>query len=233
MTTIYSLIRNAANSQGGKFALVLNKVDLIKPKSELIDIAQRFGTLADRVVMEKIQQQQRQQQQQKQQSTTEKNNMETEDDEDWMPEIFYTCAKQGHKDEGVQDVLQYLLDQATPNEWLLPSAHQVTPMDYKARVEEIIREKIYRTLHRELPHQIKQRNRQLELIRGDSPQSSIMMIQQDLMVYTKSHQNLLHNSHKSGNLQRIHDTALPELRQLFQCEVLLSLNVKLIKRNRR
>ena len=108
---------------------------------------------------------------------------------------------------------------------MLPAS--VTTMDYLSRVEELIREKIYRVLHREVPHKILQRNRQLELVRGE--QSSVMMIHQDLLVRTKSHLKLLH----SGQLHRIQEAALPELRLLFGCEVLLTLNAKLISRNQR
>jgi GTP-binding protein Era len=215
LDTIATLMHNALLSQGGKFSIVLNKVDLIKPKSELLTIAQKFGDMADKTILQYLIQ------------TNQPPN------EELLPEIFYTNAKRGRKDQGVQDVLHHLLELAIPDrDWLLPSAHQVTPMDYKARVEEIIREKIYRTLHREVPYQITQRNRQLELVRGETNETSVLIIQQDLQVYTRSHMNLLLKS-GSGNLQRIQDAAISELRHLFQCEVLLTLSVKLLKRNQR
>eukprot|EP00797_Seminavis_robusta_P012225 Sro1947_g307140.2 (186) ;mRNA; f:10427-10984 len=154
-----------------------------------------------------------------------------------MPEIFYTNARQGQNDPGVQDVIHHLQsvadDMAEYRDWFLPEAHMVTPMDYAARVEEIIREKLYRQLHREVPHQILQRNRQCELVRNDTDSTGgVLVIHQDLLVRTKAHLQLLQ---KSGgtNLLRIHDAAVPELRRLFQCEVLLTLTAKLITKNRR
>ena len=181
MNTISQLMWNALFAQGegtpysaggkekSKFGIVLNKVDLVKPKSKLLDVAKTFGKMADQMILERQKllhhnsaQQQQQDQQQDQQV------LQIIPSEDILPEIFYTSAKQGQNDVGVQDVLSHLLDMSIEDrEWLLPEAHMLTPMDYKARVEEIIREKIYRRLHREVPHQIRQHNRQLELIRGD------------------------------------------------------------------
>ena len=238
MNTISALMWNALHSPGGKFAIVLNKVDLVQPKPKLLDVAQTFAKMADQMILEKLK------------LAHHGNNMEQppvvpqQPPEELMPEVFFTCARQGSKDEGVQEVVAHLRALAVPGrDWLLPDAHQVTPMDYPHRVQEILREKVYRVLHREVPHQIEQRNRQLELVRGDSSASttdsssstttnSVMLIQQDLLVRTKSHLNLLQKG--SGmNLQRIHDAAVPELRRLFDCEVLLTLSAKLISRNRR
>ena len=261
MNTISSLMWNALQNPSGsaKFSIVLNKVDLVKPKTKLLDAAQTFGKMADTMILETLKRTAEQVNNSQIQQTSSSSSVQAPPvpPEELMPEIFFTCAKQGQNDEGVQDVLQYLRDLAIPNrDWLLPDAHQVTALDYPGRVEEIIREKIYRTLHREVPHQIQQRNRQLELVRGDtsekdtSPPSSeddnatpksisggssnnnVVLIQQDLLVRSKSHLNLLQKS--SGmNLQRIHDAAVPELRKLFQCEVFLTLNGKLVSRNRR
>jgi len=231
MNTISSLMWNSLHSPGGKFSIVLNKVDLVKPKSKLLHCTQVFGKMADTMILEKIKLELAHQQST---STSQVQPLPLSPPDELMPEVFYTCAKQGHNDEGVQDVMEYLLDLAVPGrDWLLPDAGQVTPLDYQARIEEIIREKVYRTLHREVPHQIQQRNRQLELIRGETDSNStVMLIQQDLLVRSKSHLALLQKG-SGANLQRIHDTAVPELRRLFQCEVLLTLSAKLINRNRR
>jgi GTPase len=231
--TISTLMRNALQpkltSTTSSFGIVLNKVDLVKPKSKLLDVAQVLGKMADQMILQELAQQNP-----KLQHLTQ---LPPNPPEALMPEIFYTCARNGSKDEGVQDVVNHLLQVANDmnqnREWLLPDAHMVTPMDHQARVEEIIREKLYRQLHREVPHQILQRNRQCELIRGDDGNdSSVLVIHQDLLVRTKAHLTLLQKS-GGGNLQRIHDAAVFELRRLFQCEVLLTLTAKLISRNRR
>jgi GTPase len=228
-TLMWNALHPKVASSSSSFGIVLNKVDLVKPKSKLLDVAQWFGKMADEMILQKLAQQNPKLQQLTQ--------LPPNPPEALMPEIFYTCAVQGSNDQGVQDILNHLLQVANEwnlyREWLLPDAHMVTPMDHRARVEEIIREKLYRQLHREVPHQILQRNRQCEIIRGDEGTANdVLVIQQDLLVRTKAHLNLLQKS-GGGNLQRIHDAAVPELRRLFQCEVLLTLTAKLISRNRR
>lgn len=221
LNTISTLMWNALHSSGGKFGIVLNKVDLVKPKTKLLDVAQNFGHMADVMILEQLKMKN---------PRLEIDPRNATPPDALLPEVFYTCAKKGGDDQGVQDLQTHLLEMAIPNrEWTMPDAHSVTTMDYKARVEEMIREKVYRILHREVPHKILQRNRQLELIKGDSTESSVMMIHQDLLVRTKSHLKLL----QSGQLQRIQEAAAPELKTLFGCEVLLTLNAKLISRNRR
>lgn len=184
------------------FAVVLNKVDLVKPKSLLIDLAMEIGELVDECVVDHF--------------------GATPDFETLMkvsPTTFYTSAL---KEVGTADLLEYLLSMATPcRQWVVEEG-QSTTMDPEEQVQELIREKIYRCLHREVPHSIRQVNRLFRRL----PHGII--IHQDLVVFKKSHQNLVHGS-TGRTLQRIQDSATRDLTKLFGCDVLLHLNVKLNK----
>ena len=58
------------------------------------------------------------------------------------------------------------------------------------------------------------------------------MIQQELIVQTKSHQRLV-NGHNGLTLQRIQESAQRDLERLFQCDVHLVLHVKFNKSKNR
>jgi hypothetical protein len=116
------------------------------------------------------------------------------------PEFHFTSAIT-KDDEGVDDVLGMLLDGATVTneEWLVDtdggsnSNSIMTPIEM---VEEILREKIYRCLHREVPHNVAQQNRVFRYsttITNDDGDEKLntLHISQDLVVRTKSHQRLV------------------------------------------
>lgn len=59
-----------------------------------------------------------------------------------------------------------------------------------------------------------------------------VVIQQDLVVFTKSHQKLVLGS-GGKTLKRIQETATKDLKDLFGCDVSLRLHVKLNKSKQR
>ena len=59
-----------------------------------------------------------------------------------------------------------------------------------------------------------------------------VIIHQDLVVFTKSHQKLVLGS-GGRTLKRIQDTATEDLKDLLQCDVSLRLHVKLNKSKQR
>ena len=63
----------------------------------------------------------------------------------------------------------------------------MTPLE---RVEEIIREKVYRSLHREVPHRVSQVNRLFHPMTSDAGEK-VIRIDQDLVVRTESHRRLV------------------------------------------
>jgi GTP-binding protein Era len=117
------------------------------------------------------------------------------------------------------------MSKATPSqEWVL-SADEVTMLSPVERVEEVIREKIYRCLHREVPHHVQQVNRNFQFMQGDN---KMLRVDQDLVVTTKSHQRLVLGQ-GGKTLKRIQETAKVDLEHMFGCPVMLHLHVKLTK----
>merc|ERR1712087_531071 len=106
------------------------------------------------------------------------------------------------------------------------------------QVEEIVREKIYRCLHREVPHSVQQQNRMFRLLQrrkgkfgpADEEGDKLLRIHQDLVVKTKSHQRLVLGS-GGKTLERIRLTAVEDLEEAFGCCVDLNMNVRVRKVN--
>ena len=188
-----------------KFAIVLNKVDLVKPKSNLLDLAMDIGSMADVCLEDQFK----------------KHNkiIDFESKLELSPIVFYVSAL---KEDGTEDILEHLVDLATPcSSWPIEpgKSSNLAPLE---QIQEIIREKIYRSCHQEVPHSVQQVNRLFRKVpRG-------LVIHQDLVVFTKSHQKLVLGS--SGmTLQRIQDSARKDLQKVFGCDVALELHVKLSK----
>ena len=221
-----------------KFAIVLNKVDLVNPKKKLLDIATELGIMGDSAVKhiyytEKQNTEEEEEHGRKNAldyiisggNDNQIDVMKVEDDDlildSLYPPVFFISAL---KDDGVEDLLNHLITYATPcKEWALPP-DSVTDMTDAERVEEIIREKLYRCLHREVPHQIEQVNRLL-LKMPPEEETRLVRIDQDLIVRTKSHATLV-NGKGGMTLKRIQETATQDLLQLFKCPVQLNLHVK-------
>ena len=204
-----------------KFAIVLNKVDIVKPKSMLLDIAMEIGSMADECIRRVYRGPKADNQ------DVDKTAEESDDMLEILlrvgPVVFYVSAL---KRENTDDLLQHLLKLSTPcKEWALPE-NETTDMHPQERVQEIIREKIYRCTHRELPHSVAQVNRLFRQVNHG------MVIHQDLVVFTKSHQKLLLGS-GGRTLQRIEETACRDLQEMFKCNVALKLHVKLNKSQQR
>lgn len=194
---------NRAND-GPKLAIVLNKVDLVRPKEQLLDLAMEIGEIADACLIDHA--------------------GELPDFDTLLklsPVCFYVSAL---KEIGTSDLFQHLCEIATPcRVWTVEEEGQSTTMDDIERVHEVIREKIYRQLHREIPHSIGQVNRLCRRI----PQG--MLIHQDIVVFKKSHQKIVNGR----SLQRIEDSATRDLSKMFGCDVVLQLKVKVASKQKR
>jgi GTP-binding protein Era len=145
-----------------------------------------------------------------------------------LPYFFYTSAV---KEEGVDDVLNFLLEQATPTEAWEVEAGESSMQSPEERVEEVIREKIYRCLHREVPYAIRQNNRLFQVVKDKSGKPGLL-IHQDLIVRSKSHQELVFGG-EGKTLERIRETAERDMKTMFKCEVVLQLHVKMLKKRQR
>lgn len=199
-----------------KFAVVLNKVDLVYPKSHLLQLAMEIGSVAQECL------------QYNEHSTRDKPPLGEAVLLEIMPTFFYTSAL---KNEGVDDLLGFLVKKATPAEHFEVEPGQATTMLPEEQAEEIIREKIYRCLHKEVPYQIRQQNRLFQVVKDNEGKLSLS-IQQDLIVQSKSHQELVHGR---GNqtLERIRESAERDMQKSFNCKVALHLHVKLAKSKQR
>jgi GTPase len=218
-----------------KFAVVLNKVDLVHPKSNLLELAMEIGSIAQECLQYRPD---------RDSAPAGAQQLPHVGDQpppppppppldeavllEIMPTFFYTSAL---KDEGVDDLLDFLLKKATPARVFEVTPGQSTTMLPEEVAEEIIREKIYRCLHKEVPYQIRQQNRLFQVVKDDEGKLALS-IQQDLIVQSKSHQELVHGR-GDQTLERIRESAEHSMVKSFGCKVTLHLHVKLAKSKQR
>ena len=186
------------------FGIVLNKVDLVHPKDLLLEMADELGAMAEACIAHHLEH---------------AKEPRCGSLEDIYPPVFYTNARDN---EGVDDIMNHLKALATPCLVWAVEAGQTTMMSPLERVEEVIREKIYRTLHQEIPHAVRQVNRRYIQRAG-----GIVEIEQDLVVKSKSHYSII----AGRSLATIQQTAQRELeRSVFtDMKVVLHLHLKLNK----
>ncbi|KAL9188511.1 hypothetical protein ACHAXT_006889 [Thalassiosira profunda] len=236
-----------------KFAVVVNKVDLVKPKEKLLVVASNVGAMAEGCIRRLLQQKRNPSRvrlgdlvDSVLEKYEEEEGLDNVHEDDYgifaevAPEFLFTAAID-EDDEGVDDVLNLLLERATPSKHWLVDAESTTGMTPIEQVEEIVREKIYRCLHREVPHAVQQQNKMFRLVEpegeddlgsDDSQRAKVLIIHQDLVVKTKSHQKLVMGS-GGKTLERIRSTALRDLEEAFQCAVDLRMNVRILKSKNR
>ena len=201
---------NIGDNDKGKFAIILNKVDLVKPKSDLIDLAMDVGSMADVCLEDQFRKQDKE--------------LDFEAKLEHSPIVFYVSAL---KEDGTDEIMEHLLNLATPcKEWAVEPGKS-TNMTTLEQVQEIIREKIYRSCHREVPHAVQQVNRIFRRI----PNKGVV-IHQDLVVFTKSHQKLVLGT-GGRTLERMQESARRDLQKMFGCDVALQLHVKFSKSKQR
>ena len=196
-----------------KFAVVLNKVDLVYPKPQLLNIAMEIGDIARQCLLHH----------KSPDGDTALPSNAAEDDEallQVLPTFFYTDAL---RNDGVDDLREFLLRKATPSQQFDVEEGTCSNMEPEERAEEIIREKLYRQLHKEVPHSIRQKNRLFHIGKNANGDVAVV-IRQDLLVQTKSHQQLV-----LGSLERIQKAAQRDLQVALHCEVRLHLNIKLAR----
>jgi GTPase len=205
-----------------KFAVVLNKADLVKPKNLLLEMAMEIGEIAQQCVQYRGQTDVL-----KEQPVA----LDSKSLDKVMPPFFYVSAL---KNQFVDDIVGFLLKKATPSNHFEVEPGLASSMEPLERIEEIIREKLYRCLHKEIPHSIRQKNRIFE-VRSDRISGELIAnIHQDLIVTTKSHYNIVQGiGTRTSNVKRIHETAERDLEKALQCKVRLVLNVKLAKSSER
>lgn len=217
------ITRNGLPANAEKFALVLNKVDLVKPKQRLLEISHEMINITEECIKYSVNAMEND----SDDSTTQPKDVDPELMAELFPTMFYVSALH---DDGVDDIWNHLMQKATPcQEWIL-SEGEVTQMTPIERVEECIREKCYRCLHREVPHHIHQVNRTFQMLNNDD-HSKVLRVDQDLVVRTKSHHRLVMGQ-GGKTLRRIQQSAKQDLERMFDCPVMLHLQVTLSKSKR-
>ena len=204
-----------------KFAVVLNKVDLIYPKSSLITYAFEIGAIAQECL------QYRPARQLPDGSLCEGRSEPMDDSMlvEVMPTFFYISALEN---DGVDDLVNFLLQKSTPANVFEVEPGTATNLLPEERSEEIIREKIYRCLHKEIPYQIQQRNRLFKVTKDKENGKLGLYIEQDLLVASRTHQELV-RGRGNQTLERIRETAEFTMKLTFKCDVTLKLEVKFVK----
>jgi GTPase len=190
-----------------KFSVVLNKVDLVHPKSKLLDVASQIEQLAERCLQRHA-----------------PTNIQDRSVHDLLPMFFYTSAL---KQEGTHELLFFLLDRATPCDEFEIDPGSGTDMTPEERVQEIVREKIYRCLHKEVPYRIEQRNTLFRVVTNPNAAGDIrgIVVHQELVVRSRSHVELVRGS-GGRTLERIRESAQRDLERIYNCQVVLQLHIK-------
>lgn len=204
-----------------KFAVVLNKVDLIHPKSSLLEYAFEIGAIAQECLQYRPARQ-------NPDGTMSEATTQPLDESilvEVMPTFFYISAREN---DGVDDLINFLEHKATPAKVFEVEPGTATNSSPEEQSEEIIREKIYRCLHKELPYQIHQRNRVFQVTKNKETGKLGLLIEQDLLVATRTHQQLVRGRGKQ-TLERIRETAEFSMKMMFKCDVTLKLEVKFSK----
>jgi len=116
--------------------------------------------------------------------------------------------------DGVEDLEKYLMEQAVPREWEYSSkvSSNQSSLD---RVEEIIREKIYRRFYREIPYKVEMKN-----IGWTDTAKGFLRIDEALLVTHAAQQRLLQK-----NLPALTVYAKRDIEQVLKKEVRLFLQV--------
>lgn len=142
--SINELMYKAAQSSGD-FSVILNKVDLVEPKTKLLNIAITVYEMAQVAFNKALHDISKK----KTEEIIKSEERLSDIDESSHP-VFMVSAL---NNDGVEDILKLLVSKAKPGEWIIKEGH-VTELSPKERATEIIREKIYRSVHREVPHNV-------------------------------------------------------------------------------
>lgn len=193
-----------------KFAVVLNKVDLVHPKSLLVKSAMELGEMAEQCLQYRGQTD----------ATEPVVPLDPDTLMEVMPTFFYTDCR---NNEGVEELVDFLQTKATPCKAF---ETDVTP-EPEEQATEIIREKLYRCLHKEVPYHVRQTNRLFRVTNYDGKLG--LVIAQDLIVQSKSHLQLI----QGRTLEVIRETAERDMISNFRCPVDLQITVKLAKSSQR
>jgi GTP-binding protein Era len=121
------MVSIALKSAKDEIVLVLNKVDLVHPKSKLLDLTFLYVSLINGV----------------------KYGPGGEDKSELDTTTFMISALEN---DGVLDLKNYLITRAKPDKWILAEDHPLTDWTPEERVEEMVLENMLENCHEEIPY---------------------------------------------------------------------------------
>ena len=164
--------------------LVLNKVDLVHPKRELLSLAQQCVEACR-----------------------------------YVKDVYYISVVD---DDGVDDLIDALYAKAKPGEWEY-EADEVSDLSPLERIEEVIREQLYRRYNQELPYTIEQRHVSWE--EGDD----WVRVEQQLRVDSEAQRSIVIGG-RGGGVEFVKREAERVATGMFNKRVALHLSVQVGKK---
>lgn len=134
--------------------------------------------------------------------------------------VFMISAGQ---EDGVQDIVKTLAKRLPESEWIFPE-DQISTMPSRLLAAEIVREKLFRKLHEELPYALT-----VETEQWEEREDGLIEIHQTIFVTRDSHKAIVLG--KGGSMiKSVGEEARIELEEIFESRIHLQLFVK-VKEN--
>lgn len=179
--------------------LVLNKVDLVTPKSQLLDITQQYVSIINGVKL-----------------GPEKAHLAELDTTTFMISAL--------KNDGVLDLKNYLIQNADMKGWLLSPNDGFTTLSEDERVEEIILEKVLENTHEEVPYAAEVECTDIKT----DPKTGTKSIYVDIIVETQGQKKIM-IGYQGRTLVKIRQAACQVLETIYDKTVLVFLHIKTSK----
>ncbi|CAL8472100.1 g11642 [Coccomyxa elongata] len=133
------------------------------------------------------------------------------------------CISAKHR-TGVADLREYLLSRSMPGKWTL-QAGEKTDMTANDLTREVLKEKVFRRLYKELPYEV-----QIEDVSFKTLTDGSLRIEKNLMVRSDQVRRIVVGK-KGAAIGEIGSSARKDLEAMLQKRVHLMLNVKVTKKN--
>lgn len=194
------MVKVAIHHARKEVILVLNKVDLVEPKSRLLDLTNNMVSLINGIKL-----------------GPEKAHLAELDTTTFMISALHN--------DGVLDLKNYLIRIADIKPWLLSNEEGMTTLSAEERVEEIVLEQLLDNTHEEVPYTAK-----ITCISiTDDPLKPIKKILVDIIVETTGQARIVVGRH-GRTLVKIRQSAAKALETIFPNKtVLVFLNIKVKK----
>lgn len=192
------LVRTALSKSAMEVILVLNKVDLVVPKTRLLDTTRKLVSLINGVKLGP--------------EGAEKAQLDAT--------TFMISAQQN---DGIIDLKNYLISLSRPKEWVIPKDKGNTLLTPQERVEQIVLEMLLDHTHEEIPYVA---DIECLSLKPAAPGSTTRLrIDVNIIVDTGSQERII-VGHQGRTLVKIRASAVEVLEEILGKDVLLFLWVK-------